>query len=67
MRARRSSSKQWMLWLAFVVAAAGGGIGYLLSINPETGTQNAYLAWSIAGAIVGILFISYTSDHWIHR
>ena len=56
-----------MLWLAFVVAAAGGGIGYLVSLNPETGTQNSYLAWSVAGTIVGILIIIYTSDHWIHR
>ena len=67
MRARRSSSKQWMVWLALVVAAAGGGIGYLLSLNPESGTQNSYMAWSVTAAIVGILFITFTADHWIHR
>lgn len=53
--------------MAAVVAAIGGGVGYLLSLNPETGTQSSFMAWSVTGVLVGILFITYTSDHWLNR
>ena len=64
---RLVSNKRWLVWMAVVIAAIGGLLGYMLSLDPMDGTQSAYQARAITGALVGIVFIIYTADHWLGR
>ncbi|MBP7275700.1 MAG: hypothetical protein KBA51_05815 [Kiritimatiellae bacterium] len=64
---RLVSNKRWLIWLLVVIALIGTLLGYLFSLEPNNGQQSAYLAWAVTGALVGIIFIIYTADHWLSR
>jgi hypothetical protein len=67
MRKRNPNPKAWMWWTAVVILVGGGGLGYLLSLDPTGSVHRTHLVWAVSGGLAGLLVISATSDWWFRR
>ena len=67
MRRDNPTFKSWLWWAALIALLAGGGLGYLFSLDPSRHPNQAQLIWAISGAIAGVCVISATADWWFRR